>query len=324
MVAEPQTSSTIASGAARHVQAALRMVSAIGARLRLTDHYVFDDRVTGAPTVACFVAGKNVDVWDRILPRLPRAGSDVDVCITTPGSMRSKLRDLCGEFDWSYLGTATADASLAQNICYRLHPDAETIVKLDDDVWLLPDTVEKLVDDLHELKAESSSPPGFLAPVMPLHVSCYRWVLARLGHLEAFQNRFGPSFGSDLDAAIEHSPEAARWMWQMTAPLNKTAERLSADGRQLWSCDSAPGIGAMAFERSFWQDVGYLPVHRGRLVAGRLTAGSDEIHLVTEARLRSRPGCFTSSAFAGRFAHADQYGAMLELMRDQPRLFDVG
>jgi hypothetical protein len=303
------------------IRTATQIASAIGARLRLTDHYAFDDRVTGAPTVVCLVAGQKFELWNYTLPKLRAAARDVDVCIATPGRMQTELREICAEFTWSYLGTATNDASLAQNICYRLHSDAATIVKLDDDILLLRDTIAKLVDDLYALQDTSVTRPGFLSPVLPLHADCYRWVLERLGRIEEFDRRFGPDSGSNSDTALEESPEAARWIWRTTAPLETTADRLPDPDRKLLTCDGAHRLGIMAFERSFWESIGYLPVHRGRLVAGLPSYESDEAHIVAQASVASRPGYITSSAFAGRFAHPHQYPAMLKLLQAEPRLF---
>ena len=45
----------------------------------------------------------------------------------------------------------------------------------------------------------------------------------------------------------------------------------------------------IGFERSYWQLIGHLPVHRRRLMVGRKTPDADGAYFSTQAILQSRP-----------------------------------
>ena len=88
-------------------------------------------------------------------------------------------------------GTATNDVSLAQNVCFRLHDQAEMIVKLDEDMFVLPSTITNLLAEYKRIKTEGRVDPGFVAPMIPLNGFCYRTLLDMLGLLEEYEAQFG-------------------------------------------------------------------------------------------------------------------------------------
>jgi hypothetical protein len=231
------------------------------------------------------------------------------------------LSDLCRREGWSYLSTATHDTSLAQNVCYRLHARAELIVKLDEDMFLLPDTISALVSQYRQIKARRIVDPGFVAPMVPINGFCYRPLLEMLGLLDEFEARFGRARIAYSDVPIQNDPAAACWMWERTAPLELTAERLAAKPIQTLFCPVQFSTGLIAFERSFWEMIGHLPVFRRRLVFGLSTHGADERHISTEACKRSRPGVITTGAFAGHFCFDAQYAGVRTLINRRPELF---
>jgi hypothetical protein len=83
------------------------------------------------------------------------------------------------------------DVSLAQNVCYRLHGAATTIVKLDEDMFLLPDTIETLLTEYRTIVTQGAVHPGSAAPMIPLDGFCYRHLLEILGLLPEYESRFG-------------------------------------------------------------------------------------------------------------------------------------
>src|ERR1700733_5238812 len=152
-------------------------LDAAGVHSRLHDRVVFDDRRNGAATLVCMLAGYTPELWRFVMPRFRAALPEADICIVSPGLRNDDLADLCRREGWSYLSTATNDVALAQNVCYRLHDSAKMIVKLDEDMFLLPDTITGLLAAYRDIKAEGVVDPGFVAPMIPLNGFCYRYLL---------------------------------------------------------------------------------------------------------------------------------------------------
>jgi hypothetical protein len=288
---------------------------------RLHDRIVFDDRRSGAPVLVCMLAGYKPDLWRFVMPRFRAALPEADVCIISPGLRRDDLADLCQREGWSYLSTATNDVALAQNVCFRLHDAAKMIVKLDEDMFLLPDTISAVLSAYRDIKAEGVVDPGFLAPMIPLNGFCYRYLLEMLGLLDEYEAAFGKARLATSGLAVHTNPAAARWIWERTAPLSATAARLGALGHSVLFCPIQFSIGLIAFERRFWEEIGYLVVHRHRLLAGLSTLGGDESYLCARALEMSRPAVITTTALAGHFSFGPQFAGLKTLLDERPELF---
>jgi hypothetical protein len=288
---------------------------------RLHDGFQLDDRRSGARTLVCMLAGYKPDLWHFVMERFRAALPDADVCIVSPGKHVEPLAELCRQHGWSYLGTATNDVSLAQNICYRLHDKADLIVKLDEDMFLLPDTISLVLSEYHSIKKQGIINPGFVAPMIPLNGFCYRHLLEMLDLLEEYETAFGRARLATSDLPIHTDPAAALWIWQRTAPLSATAARLTRMGLQRLLCPIQFSIGLIAFERSFWELMGYLPVHRQRLLVGLNTLGADEAYICRRALETSRPGVVTTATVAGHFSFGPQYTRLKALLDERPELF---
>jgi hypothetical protein len=298
-------------------------LDAAGDYSRLHDRVIFDDRRNGAATLVCMLAGYKPDLWRFVMPRFRAALPKADVCIVSPGLRRDDLADLCRREGWSYLSTATNDVALAQNVCYRMHDRAEMIVKLDEDMFLLPDTITGLLAEYREIKAEGVVDPSFVAPMIPLNGFCYRYLLEMLDLLDDYEAVFGRAQLATSGLAIHTDPAAARWLWERTAPLAATATRLNLLDRRVLLCPIQFSIGLIAFERRFWEQMGYFQVYRHRLLAGLNTLGGDEAYMCARAVELSRPAVVTTAALAGHFSFGPQYAGLKALLDEQPELFSA-
>jgi hypothetical protein len=304
------------------LSATRRLFDRTAARLRSTDHHCFDDRRQGARTLVCIIAGYQPELWHASLSSFAAALHDVDVCVVTPGLAVDELRAQCTSRGWSYLGTATNDPSLAQNLCYRLHPDARMIVKVDEDIFLLPQTIVNLVRRYDAIRASGVN-PGYLAPIIPINGFGCRPLLEMLDLLEEFEERFGKAGTVHSSEPIHDDPLAARWVWERTAPLAETARKLSSVPVRDLPCSVRLNLGIVVFERTFWEEIGQLPVRRRRLVMGLSNTDADEEHICTQAVAASRPGIVTTAALAGHFGFPAQHDAMLSLLESKPHLFST-
>jgi hypothetical protein len=293
-------------------------LSAVDAYSRLHDHSAFDNRRTGARVLVCMLAGYKPDLWPFVMPRFRAALPEADVCLVSPGKRSEELVELCRREHWSYLATATNDVALAQNVCYRLHDAAEMIVKLDEDMFLLPDSISMLLAEYSSIKAEGVVDPGFVAPMIPLNGFCYRYLLEMLGELDEYEAAFGRARIATAGLAIHTDPAAARWIWERTSPLSATAARLE---RRRLLCPIQFSIGLIAFERGFWEMIGHFAVHRHRLFAGLTTLGGDEAYICARALETSRPAVVTTAAVAGHFSFGPQYAGLRALLDERVELF---
>jgi hypothetical protein len=314
----PKQNRSLASAIYRSLKAGL---TAIDDYSRLHDRFRFDDRRSGSRVLVCMLAGYKPDLWQFVMPRFRAALPEADVCIVSPGLHSELLAILCSREGWSYLSTATNDVALAQNVCYRLHDCAEMIVKLDEDMFLLPNTISSVLTEYREIKAEGTINPGFVAPMIPLNGFCYRHLFDMLGLLDDYEANFGRARLATSGLAVHTDPVAARWIWERTAPLAETAARLAQLELRRLFCPIQFSIGLIAFERQFWEDIGHLAVHRQRLIAGLDTLGGDEAYICARAVESSRPAVVTTAALAGHFSFGPQYAGLKELLDGRPDLF---
>jgi hypothetical protein len=288
---------------------------------RLHDRFRFDDRRHGSSTLICMLAGYKPDLWSAVLPRLEAALPEADVCIVSAGRRVEQLSAICATKGWSYLSTYTNDVSLAQNVCYSLHRDARMIVKIDEDMFLLPDTIVKVLDEYVNIKAEGIYDPGFVAPAIPLNGFSYRAILDSLDLLEEYESRFGTARIATAGIPIQTDPIVARWIWERTGPLAMTATKLAAQGRRRLACPIQFSIGLIAFEREFWELIGFFKVYRHRLLARLSTLGGDEAYLCSRGLELSRPAIVTTATVAGHFSFGPQYAGQKALLMDRPDIF---
>lgn len=288
---------------------------------RLHDRVVFDDRRRQSGVLVCMLAGYKPDLWPFVMPRFRAALPEADVCLVSPGLRNEALARLSEREGWSYLSTATNDVALAQNVCYRLHDAAEMIVKLDEDMFLLPETIATVLAEYRAIKEEGSVDPGFVAPMIPLNGFCYRHLLEMVDLLDRYEERFGRARLATSGLPVHTDPAAARWIWERTAPLAATAARLGALERRRLLCPIQFSIGLIAFERRFWELIGLLPVPRHKLLAGINTLGGDEAYICSRALEISRPAVVTTAALAGHFSFGPQYAGMKALLDGRPELF---
>jgi len=298
-------------------------VKAWSRQLKFMDKVQFDDRRTGSRVLVSILAGYKQELWPFTIPRLCQALPDCDVCVVSPGIYSEELARLCRDHGWSYISTKTNDVGLAQNICFNLHQRAELIVKVDEDMFLLRNSIDNLIGAYRATKAAGIVDPGFIAPLIPINGFCYRYILEELGCLGEFERRFGRARLAVSGIPIQRDPAAAQWMWELTAPLEETFEKLSAGPPRTLPCSIQFSIGLIVFERAFWELFNYFPVERRRLLAGMSTLGSDEAHICRSALALSRPGVVTTAAFAGHFCFGPQYSAMRSLIQSRPDLFAI-
>lgn len=287
-----------------------------------SDKYRFVDRRNNASTVAIILAGYKQPLWPFVFARLKRGlPSDIDVCVMSAGRDDPALDEICAANGWSYLATRTNDVSLVQNVAIVLHPAADLIVKIDEDMFVTEKTIIDTIDYHGEVKRSGIANPAFVAPTINVNGVCYRPLLEKLGLLEEFESRFGVARVACIGVPITDDPEAARWMWEKTAPLEVTVEKLPRTSRIDFMAPVQFSIGLIVIERTFWEQIGLHPVKRHMLALKKSTLGADEEYLCRMAMFHSRPIVVCPHALAGHFSFGRQYAGMLSLLSSHPEYF---
>ena len=99
--------------------------------------YRFINRSTGQNKLCIILAGYKESLWEDVFSRIKLAApADLDICIMTSGLENEALKQIAEQYNWSYLSTKVNHLSLIQNLAIELHPDAQWIFKLDEDMFL--------------------------------------------------------------------------------------------------------------------------------------------------------------------------------------------
>lgn len=290
--------------------------------LRCRGRHTFVDRSSGAGTLVVVLAGYKHELWPAVFPRIEKnVPADADVCVVSAGRRDHELADLAARNSWSYLSTAQNDVGLIQNVAIAHHPEAQTVVKVDEDMLLPERVIPDLVDFHGRLRSEGVVNPAFTAPTININGFCYRGLLAALGILQEFEALFGSAQIATRGIAATENVEAAQWIWERTGPVDHTAKILRERSPDLQMSGIQFSIGLIAFDRSFWDEIGHFPVYRHRLAVGKSTLGADEEYICRQAIFGGRPMVVAPHLFAGHFSFGRQYDGVLDLFRSQPALF---
>lgn len=223
--------------------------------------YEFVDRRRNTRDLCIVLAGYKEEIWDDIFTRLRTyIPEDMDVCICTSGKTVDRLKEMCRDNQWSYLATEKNQVCDIQNMAIVLHPSAEWIFKLDEDIF-----VTKYF--FTNLRKRIQNPPpryriGFVAPLIPINGYCYVRVLEKLNLIGAWEKHFNPAYYTDCShhsVDIWKNPEAAEFMWGKEEARLQDIDVLAEEFQNMPDayslCNIRYSIGAIAFPREVWQNI---------------------------------------------------------------------
>ena len=258
----------------------------------LSSRHHFIDRSRGSDKLCIVIAGYKEPLWDTVFGRLKAfLPKDVDVCIVTSGLENQQLMDIATAYGWSYLSTEINHLSLVQNVAIELHPHAQWIYKLDEDMFITRGFFEDLLKTYVELDSNSIYRPAFISPL--INVSCYGHLrlLEKLDLLDDFRatgyTDVKLSDGLHHNRQIIDEPLVAEYLWGGSQPVLRNIDRLTEmfnEGNLNFSiCPVRYSIGAILFTRGAWEEFGHFPI---TFVGGSYGLGDDEEHICNYA-------CFT-------------------------------
>ena len=102
---------------------------------------------------------------------------------------------------------------LIQNLAIHLHPKADYIFKLDEDIFITEGYFENMLRAYHHAE-EGDYIPGVLAPLIPINGYGNVRILEKMGLVDVYTVLFEkPKMCHGQDRLLESSPEAARFFW---------------------------------------------------------------------------------------------------------------
>lgn len=290
---------------------------------RIKGNYTFIDRKKDSKKVCIILAGYKEFLWEDVFGRIEKyAPKDIDFCIVSSGLYSDKLAEIAKKNDWSYLSVKQNKVTLVQNIAINLHPAAEYIYKIDEDIFITENFFTQLNETYNNVEKEGRYKVGFVAPLLPINGYANVNFLKKTGLLESFEKKFGKAYHSgDFREPIIKNPEIAKFMWGETEEKLRDIDKLSEEfSKQEFSYSICPirfSIGAILFSRNLWEDMGRFEVRRGT------NMGEDEIQICKYCMLESKAIVVSENTVAGHFSYGPQTNAMKEFYNSHREIFKI-
>lgn len=272
----------------------------------------FDNRSRGQKDLLIVLAGYKQFVWESVFTRLyAYVPENIDVCIATSGLVNNTLKEMCREYRWSYLSTERNHVSLALNLAIWLHPKAEYIYKMDEDIFVTDKTFDILKFTYQKVEEDGRYSVGFVAPLIPVNGYGHVRLLELFESVDLWEKRFGKLKYSECfhhHQTIWKDPEAARFMWGEENPkldnLDRMQKVLQKKEFQYSVCPIRYSIGFILFHRDNWVKMETFPVEDYQ------NLGTDEEWLCQFCMMQARAMVIAENAVVGHLSYGEQNAEM--------------
>lgn len=275
-------------------------------------HGQFINRAHGSKYLCVILAGYKEYLYSPVFSRIEKYRmADMDICVVSSGKYSETLSDICSSNGWSYLSTKENNVSLVQNVAIKLHPHAEYIFKLDEDIFITEGYFEKMIK-AYDHASTGKFIPGVIAPLIPVNGYGHVRILEKLGLVEEYTKRFGElKYAAGIDRPIENSAEVAKFFWgenDIIPSIDEINHRFSTEPIEEHAAPVRFSIGAILFTRQFWKEMGGYQVSKDPMIM----MGKDEREICTYCTLKSRPIMISENICVGHFSFGPQNTAMKE------------
>ena len=294
----------------------------------LSNKYDFVDRSKKNKKLCIVLAGYKEPLWDEIFGRLAAfVPEDVDVCILTSGLTSEYLARIAERNSWSYLSTQSNHLSLIQNIAIDVHPHAQWIYKIDEDIFITRNFFETLLNTYQYAEEHTPYVPAFVSPL--INVSCFGYLrlLDKCNLTDDFKatglTNMKLTDGLNHSHAVLRDPKVARYMWGETQPILRNIDALSEHFSQeklaFTVCPIRYSIGAILFTRETWERFGKFPL---TFVGGPYGLGDDEECICHYACFTGRAMIVSDNCLVGHLGYGGaQTASMLEYYAEHKARF---
>lgn len=287
--------------------------------------YRFVNHSKGYGNLLLVLSGYKEFVWESVFGRLESYfPQNTDVCILTSGKDNQAMRNLCEKNQWSYLSTEINNVSLITNVAISLHPNAEYIIKMDEDIFVTEGTFEELLNTYDRVETESDYEVGFVTPLIPVNGYGYVRVLELLGIRTAWEERFGEIKITDCykhHMTIHDSPDAAEFLWGKDNPSMCDIDKVQNDLRKrefsYSVCPVRYSIGLIVFERNNWLRMGMFPVKSFE------NMGADEKRICEFCMMEGRAMVVSENCIVGHLSYGPQHSVMEKYYHEHREIFDI-
>jgi hypothetical protein len=264
-------------------------------------------------------------VWDSVFGRIEKFCPDnYDVCIVTSGKNDQVMSRLCEKNSWSYLSTEINNVSLAINLATALHPNAEYIIKMDEDIFVTKGTFKTLLSTYDKVEKESDYEVGFVTPLIPVNGYGYARVLDILNLRKEWEKKFGEIKITDCykhHMTIHDNPEAAEFLCGKDNPPMKSIDTIQKSLQQkpfsYSICPVRYSIGLIVFNRDNWLRMGMFPVKSFE------NMGADEKRICKFCMMEGRAMVVSENCIVGHLSYGPQHKVMETYYKENMNLFDV-
>lgn len=280
--------------------------------------YRFINRSKNNKKLLIVLAGYKEFLWDNVFKRIASfVDKDIDVCIISCGLFSEKLKQICDKNKWSYLSTTENKVAVGQNLAIKIHPEAEVIYKLDEDIFIGKNFFKNLYKTYELIKKENIYKINFIAPILNVNTISYLNFLEKIGKLKEYENKFDEKKVDILGTSIWNNLEAAKFIWMNTLPFDKTNSHFSKEKPSYEIIPFRFSIGAILFEREWWKEIGGFRSGWAKILGG------DEESLIIEGVKKGRASFLSKNTFAGHFSYGPQNHYMKEYYQKNKKLFEI-
>lgn len=220
--------------------------------------YHFIKRSKDKSALCYILAGYERDLWDNVLNRISAFQSEeFDYCIVSSGKYDKELDEIAEQNQWSYLYTERNQVCHIQNLVVDLHPFANYIIKMDEDIFVGKSFFDKMLAEYKKIEKYGEYRIGFAVPIIPLNCAGYVSYLKLIGKKEEFEKRFGRAYRSRFSAVFD-VVETANFLWDTMESFDSMCERFfNNNGYNILDCYF--NIGCIMFTRERWLMMGKWP-----------------------------------------------------------------
>lgn len=279
--------------------------------------YSFIDRSKGKRYLCYILAGYEPILWEDTIGRIEAFQDEaMDYCLVSSGKYDETLKKIAEKNGWSYLYTEKNQVCFVQNLVIELHPSAEYIIKMDEDIFIGKYFFRQMVENYHKIEREGEYRIGFMVPIVPLNCCSYASYIRLIGKTEEYEERFGRAYKSRF-SAVFNMVETAEFLWDTMDTFDGMAERFGQHGGfEILNCYY--NIGCIMYSRRRWLMMGKWPEAPGESGMGR-----DEAFICQDNVNKDLAIYEVKNVLAGHLAFGHQKEKMLKYYKENHEKFAI-
>ncbi|GEP20247.1 hypothetical protein [Pediococcus argentinicus] len=278
----------------------------------------FQDNLNGYNKAVVILAGYKQQLWKKTFQRLKSyIPNDYDVMIVSSGRELEELAVIAKENHWAYLPLKKNNVCVALNTAIQKLSNAETIVKIDEDIFVTQNSIKSIEDELESPSINVK--PGFVAPLIPINGFAHTEVLNIFEKEDLYNSKFGLDIcAAGPDQKIENDVAVAKFFWnnEVFGNVDEMNQKVKNYSLNAVTCPIRFSIGMIAFKRSTWDKMGFF-----KSTGRGADMGQDEVQIDTFCVLNSMPMVVDRKSLVGHLSFGKQNESMLQFFEENPELF---